>query len=319
MFPADYRKWKMEKVKSFKPEEVWVPPTVKIDSKSVTAKDYQQYNERPREPFKPADGTVHSDTPFTSTTIYRDQYVRYPIEAKPIKEQEVYKPPGIPMDGITIFRKDYQGRPCEKRKSLKPPVTTIRSDIPIENMTTFRHDYQRWPVKQPDKHNPDLYKKPDGEIDLNTTHKLSYRPQPLEPVVSYRPAEVAHVPGTFQNSTCYRADFKQWNVKPSQPIPQPEYQPNTAPFDGISTVMAHYVPKPFTPTASCRPKLSQITSAPFDGNTMYRTEYIPKQGEPCPAATVDTQMATHVFVNVDSLGHRFYRPVYTSSSPLAVA
>ncbi|PVD19823.1 hypothetical protein C0Q70_20314 [Pomacea canaliculata] len=317
-YTSDYRKWDLGKPKRYGPEAAWQPPRDKFEGQSTFARDYRPFNEPRREAIRPNEAGRMSDAPFDSTTGYRVDYVRHPMAPKFMKEREKYKPAGVPMDGTTTFMRDFRGQMGERTKSFKPDNQVQGSGEPLDDLTTFKNDYRRWPAERPYHHLPDAYKKPDGDIDLNTTHNLTYKPQPLQPHVAIKPKSAHGDPGAFNGVTNYSTDYRPWEIDRVHPKTRPGYQPNTAPFEGISTHAAHFGPKPLNPTASFRPGHGQVGSdAPFDDATMYRLEYTPKRVGPCPAAILDTGNATYRFIELDPRGHKLYQPVYTSVTELS--
>lgn len=133
-----------------------------------------------------------------------------------------------------------------------------------------------------------------------------------------KPAERRPVTANFEDRTTNREDFKKWPLtERMKAAMKPDYTPPDAPFEGISTVKAHYTPKPLEVPKSFKPDYSQAVTGPFDGNTMYRTDYVPKESEPCPAAVLDTSKSKYVTTNYQNeQGHKFYQPMFESITAL---
>ena len=205
------------------------------------------------------------------------------------QEREKYKPTGIPIDGLTTFMRDYRGQPGEKTSSFKPDLKAMASEAPFDDGTTFKADYRKWPSQRPHQHLADQYKKPDGDMDMNTTNRITYKQHPLQRHAAIKPTPGRVMdPGQFEGITNYTTDFKPWEINRVQPMLRPEYQPNDAPFQGISTQKAHFIQHPMNPMHSFKPVHAAVSSGPFDDGTMYRMEYTPKQVGPCPAAILET-------------------------------
>ncbi|KAL8613441.1 hypothetical protein ACOMHN_057160 [Nucella lapillus] len=316
-YTSDYRKWDLGKPKKYGPEAVWQPPKDAFEGQSTFQRDYRRYNERPRELIRPQNAAVNSDTPFDGTTGYRVNYVPHPLGARFVKEREKYKPTGVPIDDLTTFKRDYRGEPGEKTSSFKPEGQAVASDAPFEGSTTFNNDYRKWPMERPFHHLPDQYRKPDGDMDMNTTNRITYKQHPLQRHAAVKPAHGRVMdPGQFDGVTNYSCDYKPWEINRVHPVMKPDYHPNDAPFEGISTQKAHYIPHPCHPTHSFKPGHATIASGPFDDGTMYRMEYTPKEVGPCPAAILETGRSTFRYVELDPRGHKLYRPISTTIIPL---
>ena len=194
----------------------------------------------------------------------------------------------------------------------------MASDAPFEDSTTFKDDYRRWATERPYQHMPDEYKKPEGDMDMNTTHNITYKQHPMQRHAAVKPAQGRVMDaGRFEGTTNYNSDFKPWEINRVQPVMKPDYHPNDAPFQGISTQKAHFVQHPINMTHSFKPGHAAITSGPFEDGTMYRMEFTPKQMGPCPAAILGSGNSAYQYVEVDPRGHRIYKPVFTSVTALS--
>jgi len=133
-----------------------------------------------------------------------------------------------------------------------------------------------------------------------------------------KPAERRPVTANFDDTTTNREDFRKWPLGDrTKPAMRPDYVAPDAPFEGISTVKAHYTPKPLNIPRSFKPDQTQAVTGPFDGNTMYRLDYVPKEAEPCPAAILDTSKSKYANTNMqDDAGHKFYQPMFETITSL---
>lgn len=208
--------------------------------------------------------------------------------------------------------RDYRGQPGDKTASCKPEGRAVASDAPFDDSTTFKNDYRKWPAERPYHHMPDMYKKPDGDMDMNTTHKIAYKQHPLQRHAACKPSGGRIDPGQFDGTTNYTNDYRPWEINRVKPTMKPDYQPNCAPFEGMSTQKAHYIQHPINPMHSFKPENQAPASGPFEDGTMYRMEFTPKRAEPCPAGILDTGKSTYRYVEQDPRGHKLYQPVYTS-------
>ncbi|XP_046350552.1 stabilizer of axonemal microtubules 2-like [Haliotis rufescens] len=319
-YKTDYRKWDMAgRPNRFGDVSTWNPPQQPFEGQSTFTRDYQRYNQAPRTTMKPNEAAKMSDAPFDGNTGYNAAYIKHPLQAKFVKEKDTYRPSGVRFDGLSTFKRDYQGAYAPKTDSCKPDAQAFQSQAPLEDMTTFKNDYRKWDADRPFVRDPEQYKKPVGDMDMNTTHNLAFKEYPLQRAFAKRPhsANVMRA-GTFDGTTNYSTDFRPWDLgQRSRPVMKPDYQPNNAPFEGMSTQKSHYIPHPINPNQSCKPSNDFVQSqGPFDDNTMYRMDYTPKASEPCPAAVIDTTRSTYKFVELDTRGHKLYQPVFESVTAL---
>ncbi|ESO94530.1 hypothetical protein LOTGIDRAFT_232357 [Lottia gigantea] len=318
-YQSDYRKWPINRQPAYGDQGTWKPPTQQFVGETTFARDFQRYNQAPRKSMKPQEATKASDIPFDGRTGYRDYYIKHPLEARQMRQPEKFKPSGIPFDGLSTFRRDYTGPMGQKTESCKPLNQAFQSSAPLEDMTTFKNDYRRWATERPRLHDPDPYRRPEGDMDMNTTHQIAFKEHPLQKHMAKRPASATGLrPGTFDDTTNYKTDFRPWELgQRMQPTMKPDYNPSNAPFEGMPTYKAHYIKHPINPMKSCKPDNSAIQSdAQFEDGTMYRMDYTPKKIAPCPAAIIETGQSTFRFDHIDGRGHKVYQPVYETITPL---
>lgn len=133
-----------------------------------------------------------------------------------------------------------------------------------------------------------------------------------------KPAERRPVTANFEDRTTNKEDYRKWPLGDrTRPAMKADYTAPEAPFEGMSTVKAHYTPKPLDVPRSFKPDANQAVTGPFDGNTMYRLDYVPKESEPCPAAVLDTTKSKYINTNQQNeAGHKFYQPTFESVTAL---
>ena len=264
-------------------KDAWVQPTARFEGESTMNHDYRKYSQAPRQSMKPMEASKLSDAPFADDTDYRNSYKAHVLQPKFVREREQYKAPGVAFDGTTTFKRDYRGPIGEKTRSFKPDNAAYSSGQPLEDVTTNRKDYVKWPATKPYVHVQEGYKKPEGDMFMQTTHNAVYRELPLSKIQPVRPADAGKASGPFDGTTNYSQNYKQWQVPRVEPHIRESYQPNNAPFEGMSTQKAHYIPHGIQPHRSYKPDNTAFQSnARFEDNTMYRQDYVPKPRAPCP-------------------------------------
>lgn len=317
-YRSDYKKWEGGRQPTYASQAQWQPPTTEFQGQTTFKHDYKRYENQPRQSFKPLEGAKLSDSPLEDRTTHRDAYIQHAIPPKFQREKELYKPSGAPMDGVTTFRRDYQGVPGSRMQSFKPDNQAFSSEAPLEDETTNRHDYQKWPASRPYHHLPEQYQKPDGEMEMDTTHKATYKEMPLVRVQAQRPVSANRTKNVpFDGTTNYSQDFRKWQADRVTVPKQADYVPNQAPFEGSSTYKAQYKPLPVGPARSFRPDNQAFQSdSRFEDGTMYRQDYTPKEIAICEAAIIDQGRSRYQFQELDSRGHRLYAPVRTTITPI---
>jgi len=315
-YKNDFRKWPLEKVQQ-KPREGWVPSNQPFEGQSTFTRDFRKYNEAPRAPLKPSQATHMSDAPFDGNTGYRDDYIKHPFQQREQREKEKFKPSNVPFDGMTTFGRDFTKKQAGRTETCKPDHQAYQSDAPLDDMTTFKNDYRKWNGERPYVHQPDVYQKPEGEIDLNTTSKLQFKAHPTQRVAMVKPGDGRVMfPGEFSGLTNYKSDFKPWEMTREAPKPREGWVPNNVPFEGCPTYKSHYTKHSMMPVKSMKPDASAMQSGPFEDATMYRTEFVKKQADICPAAILDTKASTLCYVETDTKGCKFYKPCSETITPL---
>ena len=316
---ADYRKWEAAgRQPGYAAQVQWQPPSDRFEGQTTFQHDFKKYENQPRQSFKPLEGAKISDTPFEDRTSHRDAYQQHPIPPKFVRERETYKPSGAPMDGLSTFKRDFKGAPGSRMQSFKPDNQAFSSEAPFEDRTTNRNDFKQWPMQRPYVHMHEQYQKPEGEMEMNTTHNSTYREMPLVRVQAQRPVSANRVRDVpFDGTTNYSQHYQKWQGERIKVPKQADYVPNQAPFEGYSTYKGHYVPHSVGPAHSFRPDNQAFQSdSKFEDGTMYRQDYTPKEIQVCEAAIIDQDRSRYKFQELDSRGHRLYAPAITTITAL---
>ena len=64
-----------------------------------------------------------------------------------------------------------------------------------------------WPSNKREIREKDVYKKPEGELDMNTTTKTDYILLPIEKQLTYKPVEVRKSQERFDGTTNYMVNM----------------------------------------------------------------------------------------------------------------
>ncbi|XP_039267403.2 stabilizer of axonemal microtubules 1-like [Styela clava] len=276
-YTSEYKRWNIEPRASFRADREYKVPAEKMENTSTFRRDYIAHSAAPRESAKPPNVAFQSDQPLQSATIHKINFVPHRLEPRPPREAREYVPPAVAMDSSTTFRQSYQGAKALPAESARPPQTQFMSKEPLASSSEFRDKFVAWPVERPHRHEMDKYKKPPGEIDLQTTQRLDFKHVISRPAESKKPDVKRAQTMPFVGITNYNTDFKKWQV-PREPIKirEPSLHPSGK-FEGESTTRLHFTRLSAPPARSCKPDGKAFMSeAPFDDHTIYRTDYIPK-------------------------------------------
>lgn len=308
MFPGDYRRWSAQREKPIIRDTGYRPSSQPFEGLPTYQKDYIKHAQAMRCSLKPAETARQSDQPFDDRTGYRDEYVQHPMAERYQKEKPKYAPNAAKLDDLSNYKKDYTPKEMLKTESCKPSGNAYQSNAPFEEDTTQRVDYKKWPAERPFVHEPEMYRKPEGVMEMNTTSHIDYNKKPLVCNPPARPASTKRVSGKFDDSTNYKEDFRKWQTERTLPKVRSEYQPNQAPFEGLPTYQKDYVKHNAMPPTSLKPAdTGHRSDAPFEDCTEYRTEYLRKQVPPCPAGVIQGGGNTSfVFREQDQRGHKWY-------------
>ncbi|XP_065590388.1 stabilizer of axonemal microtubules 2 [Cyrtonyx montezumae] len=314
-YQDDYRSWEVPR-REPKVARVYHPPTEKFGNSTTFQDDFIPKALNPQSSFKPPCVPKLSDVPFDGTTSHRTSYIAHQLEPKFVRSAEEYKPSNQPFEDLTTHRNDFKGHPGPLVKSCKPENTRVQSKQHFSGVTEFQDRFQPWLLSLPEVRRTREYAPPPGTMDFNSTSHLHYVKHEISPAVPIRPiTNTRRTSGPFQGSTTMKEDFKAWVssrqaiIKKQHEIPKP-----TGKFCDLTTFKSHYIPHHIVPVQSFKPVHVLPNSAHFQDETMYRTEYTPKKQEICPGN--NPSPPGYVYVNTDSRGHQFFRPLTPEFSEL---
>lgn len=77
----------------------------------------------------------------------------------------------------------------------------FRSTDPFDGSSTQRSDFVGRQTERVQRREPETYRKPEGELDLNTTAQMSYTRKPMEKTTPIKPQETHVAPGKFEGTS----------------------------------------------------------------------------------------------------------------------
>jgi len=199
---ADYPRWEVSRHEKT-PRNDYVPPTTPFEGNSRYKSDFPMHARTPRESFKPVENTIRSDAPFDGVTEARKSYVQHAVPRRETREKPVWEPSTARMDGMSTSRNDYGPKEAMKQSSYKPDAVAFRSTEPFDGSSTQRSDFVSRPAERVRRREPETYRKPEGDLDLNTTAKMAYTRKPMEKTTPIKPQDTHVDPGKFEGTSNY--------------------------------------------------------------------------------------------------------------------
>ena len=308
-YTADYRQWEVQPREKVGADNTYRPSSAQFEGISNYQTDYLPHRGAVRQSMKPNEAAKMSDQPFEDATDYRQSYIKYQLQPRPVKEKTVWEPNTAKLDDLSNYRHDYTAKEVGKQASCKPDAKAFQSAAPFEGDTTQKVDFVEWPTERVRAAERERYQKPEGEMTLDTTSHTDYTRKPLERLAPARPQEGRRATGKFDGTTHYQVEYRQWEpTDRSRPAPREAYAPNEAPFEGLATYQRDYVTHPMMMTRSLKPAdVGYASGAPLDDNTEYRNEYTKKKADRCPVPLIEAGSdVRYTFREQDDVGHKWY-------------
>jgi hypothetical protein len=260
-----------------KPKNNYEAPNARFEGKSTAKGDFVEKQIGPRESFRPKWEPVGTGAPFDDSTENKSSFVEKPVQARQARQKEVYVAPKAPFEATTTTGDSYQEKYQPKRESFRPNQAPLNSEK-FDGRTTFRSDFHEHTVGPRYRHQPDTYVKPEGDMEMVTSHQSTFRDLgPAERQAVNKPGSsgVMRGQGAFQGGSSYNSDFTDLGPQPRRLFkPRNEYQPAEVPFDDKTTQRISYT-GPYAPRQgnfkpAHRP-LKQLDA--FEDDTAYRHDY----------------------------------------------
>ncbi|CAF2239927.1 unnamed protein product [Rotaria magnacalcarata] len=269
----DYIKHSLDKARSFKPEEVYIPhgdfDSLTSYNKEFTPKDVQR-----AKPIR-HEGQPMLSAPFEGDPTYRTDYRKWETgRAEPIRHDAGYLPPSDPFRGESTYTTDYLKHQGAMRQPIRPDQTILQSRDPFDDRTGYRSDYIHHPQQERFQRAREEYIPNQTALDSLTTHRRDFTPKDVDRTRSMKPDQQGYRSNApFDDATTTKTDYKPWEVQPIQTHRPDEYRPNPAEMDLNTMYNSEFTLKPLTKVTAIRPTERPGVDAKFDGNTTYLGDY----------------------------------------------
>nr|XP_003472293.1 stabilizer of axonemal microtubules 1 [Cavia porcellus] len=167
--------------------EKFRPCDIPFESLTTHKESYRGLVGEPTKSMKPPDRPPGLDTPFSTTTEFRDKYQAWPTPQVFSRAPVPYVPPEEKMDFLTTVQSHYmypKGMPAQSCR----PVHQIKKSCRFESSTTTREHYKQWASTRTEPVKPiSQLNRPTEPLDSLTTNQAHYVPHPLMSTKSCKP------------------------------------------------------------------------------------------------------------------------------------
>ncbi|KAI5101215.1 stabilizer of axonemal microtubules 2 [Silurus meridionalis] len=187
--------------------------------------DYQGLPGQMPKSCKPEHVAISQDTPFQSSTEFRDRFLPWPVTPIQVHKTPEYKSPTERMDLRTTTGTNFLKHQIQPFIPARPPYRPVCSSHPFEGTTTTKEDFKAWKgERQETIRQPSAIQLPSGKMEDVSTFKSHYIQHQLQPTVSCKPLpapQCSKVP--MDEETTYRTQFtpKKISMCPASMDPMP--------------------------------------------------------------------------------------------------
>lgn len=275
----DFIQHSLDKPRSFKPEEVYVP---RGDFDALTSYN-KEYTPKGGERAKPIKHEAQKlvSAPFEGDPTYKTDYRKWSAtRTEPIRHDGGYSAPHDPFKGESTYTTDYLKHQAAMRKAIRPDQAVLQSQEPFDDRTGYRTDFIRHPQQERFQRSKEEYTPNRTALDSLTTHKKDFTPKEGSRTVSMKPNQQGYSSNArFEDSTTNKTDFKRWEVKPIQTHKPEEYRAKTGDMDMHTMYNSEFTPKPLAKVNAIKPVERRMVDAKFEANTTYGGDFRKWNGE----------------------------------------
>ncbi|KAK3738142.1 hypothetical protein QZH41_005324 [Actinostola sp. cb2023] len=310
---GDYKSYRPEPLLRIGQSNTYMPPAEPFRDTSIHRQDYLRFNQPPRPTGRQPD-KITIQGPQERETTHLSYYTAKELPPKFELKKEHHSPPENPFDSTSVFKADFQDfRNAPKARKFRPISDLFATDKKMDSSTTKDADYKAWEVKIPKHKSPELYKRPEGDVDCRTTHmdygNFSRRALPAK---NARPRTKLTFgrEDALDDTTSYGLSFR-WTAQPKilsrGPLERNEVFPtaNTS-FNETSEFLDKYKRFNVVPSKMYRDNSTLFkTSDPVSGNTVYKRDFDWPSVD-CPSDKLFSGTAAFKFDHETETGHRFF-------------
>lgn len=152
----------------------------------------------------------------------------------------------------------------------------MKSTDAMQTTTTQKYDYIKHDVQRINFHQPETYKKPEGEIDTTSSYAQEFNKYTYQQKVQPIKQERKKAPlGDFDSTTTAKSDYRKWDlIKPTTYAPDRIYKTPENLFEGASTYNQDFHKHQNHPRDLIKPVTNtKLSTDPFVDMTSNRHDY----------------------------------------------
>lgn len=210
-----------------------------------------------------------------NTTTFRADYVPHKVTMRPAKATVVYLEPTEAMELKSTYMQDFVSHPVHKNIVSKT-VTYNAPTAKMDTQSVYQEVYRCWGVVRPDPFRAsDNLTLSQDKFDATTTCQDDFCPKSGGPVrESFKPTQQVQESQPFDGTTSYRLAFVSHPLQQRPPRKKVPYEPNAAPFNGVSIHRQDFRGLRGEVAKSTKIKSTWEASAtPFEGVSEYQERY----------------------------------------------
>jgi len=151
----------------------------------------------------------------------------------------------------------------------------MKSSDAMQTTTTQKFDYIKHDVQRLPFHQPDVYRKPEGEIDTTSSYAKEYNYTYQQKVQPIRQDRKKPALGDFDPTTTAKSDYRQWDIVKSKTYaPDRNYRIPENVFEGASTYNQDFHTHQNRPRDLIKPVTNtKFSNEPFNDMTSNRHDF----------------------------------------------
>ncbi|KXJ28756.1 stabilizer of axonemal microtubules 2 [Exaiptasia diaphana] len=309
---GDYKTYRPEPVMRMGRSNTYLPPEEPFKETSIHRQDYMRFNQPPRPTGRQPD-KIQIEGSQERETTHLSHYQPKAIPPKLETKKEEYNPPEKPFNSTSVFKEDFQDfRGAPKAQKFRPISDLFATDKRMDSSTTKDSDYKAWEVKIPKQKTPEMYKRPEGDVDCRTTH-MDYGNfgRKALPAKNARPKTKLRFgrEDALDDTTNYGLSFR-WTAQPQVfskgPLVKNEVFPREKGFQETSEFLDKYKRFNVVPSKMFRDN-SQLfkTSDRLSDHTVYKGDFDWPSID-CPSNKLLAGSGNFKFDHENEAGHRVF-------------
>lgn len=304
-------------------ENPYRPPSKPFKDTSIHRQDFKTFNQPPIPSARQPDKLNFGDNPVNFQTTNRTFHKPLKVDpTRPVeRHSEVRSPPKSAFTSKSVFRSDFIDHKATKSAYMfKPASLLFKTNDSMECQTTKGDAFKAWPVETRQRKAPEVYKKPEGLIEIKpTSSDYSHHGDLAVPARSARPHTKLRRGREFpfNPTTSYSLEFKPYDsLPPREKLKQNAKDGNDIfpksegkePFTATSEFLDKYKRHQTVPARMCKGDSSLFKTAENLSDTSLYKEHFRGERIKCPTESLlrDGEVGVFSFDHLTEDGHKVY-------------